>query len=59
MLAGLESVDKEMLEMAEVFNMCGMAKIYVHIPSCIYAFLLSSCKISLGMSWKSGIMAEV
>lgn len=37
-----------------------MAKIYVHIPSCIYArFCLAVDKISLGMSWKSGIMAEV
>lgn len=59
MLAGLESVDKEMLEMAEVFNMSAWRKfMYIYRPA-FMPFLLSSCKISLGMSWKSGIMAEV
>ncbi len=58
-LTGLESVDKHMLEMARTF---GMSKwrtfMYIYRPA-LMPFLTSSCKISLGMSWKSGIMAEV
>lgn len=58
-LTGLESVDPKMLEMARVF---GLSKwrtfMYVYRPA-LMPFLTSSCKISLGMSWKSGIMAEV
>ena len=36
-----------------------MEEIYVHLPPGIYAFVLSASKLALGMSWKSGIMAEV
>lgn len=58
-LTGLESVDRQMLEMARVY---GLSKwrtfMYVYRPA-LMPFLTSSCKISLGMSWKSGIMAEV
>ena len=45
MLAGLESVDKEMLEMAEVFNMSAWRKfMYIYRPA-LMPFLLISCKI--------------
>ncbi len=59
MVTGFESVDKQMLEMARVY---GLSKwrtfLYVYRPA-FMPFLLSSTKISLGMTWKSGIMAEV
>lgn len=59
MVTGFESVDKQMLEMAHVY---GLSKwrtfLYVYRPA-FMPFLLSSTKISLGMTWKSGIMAEV
>lgn len=58
-ISGFESVDPQMLEMARVF---GLSKwrtfLYVYRPA-FMPFLLSSTKISLGMTWKSGIMAEV
>ena len=58
-LTGLESVDRQMLEMARTY---GMSKwrtfMYIYRPA-LMPFLTSSCKISLGMSWKSGVMAEV
>jgi len=59
MLAGFESVDTQMLEMARVFRLSRWRTfMYVYRPA-FMPFLSSSCKISLGMSWKSGIMAEV
>lgn len=55
MVTGFESVDKQMLEMARVY---GLSKwrtfLYVYRPASM-PFLLSSTKISLGMTWKSGI----
>lgn len=59
MLAGFESVDRQMLEMARVFKLSAWRTfLYVYRPA-FMPFLISSSKISLGMSWKSGIMAEV
>lgn len=59
MLTGFESVDAQMLEMARVYRLSRWRTfMYVYRPA-FMPFLSSSCKISLGMSWKSGIMAEV
>ena len=59
MISGFESVDPQMVEMGRVF---GLSKwrmfLYVYRPA-FMPFLISSSKISLGMTWKSGIMAEV
>ena len=58
-LSGLESVTKETLEMAKVYNIKGFRKfMYIYRPA-FMPYIISSCKVSLGMSWKSGIMAEV
>ncbi len=58
-LAGFMNVDKDMLEMSEVFKLSKWKKfLYIYRPS-FMPFLLSSCRVALGMSWKSGIMAEV
>lgn len=58
-LAGFERVDRQMLEVAKVFCLSPWKKfLYIYRPA-FMPFLVSSCKISLGMSWKSGIMAEV
>lgn len=59
MVTGFESVDKQMLEMAHVYRMSRWRTfLYVYRPA-FMPFLMSSTKISLGMTWKSGIMAEV
>ena len=59
MVSGFESVDKHMLEMARTYNLSKWRTfLYVYRPA-FMPFLLSSTKISLGMTWKSGIMAEV
>lgn len=58
-LAGFLNVDQEMLEMAETFRLNRRKKfLYIYRPS-FMPFLISGCKVALGMSWKSGIMAEV
>lgn len=58
-IAGLQSTDKELLEMAQVFNIKGWRKgRCLYLPA-LLPYLKSSCKSALGMSWKSGIAAEV
>ena len=58
-LEGLKNTDIKLLEMAKVFQMPVFNQIfYIYRPS-MKPFLDSSLKISLGMSWKSGVAAEV
>ena len=58
-LAGLRSTDKKLLEMAKVFSMARWKKFrYIYLPA-LLPYLKSGCKIALGMSWKSGVAAEV
>ena len=57
--AGLQSTDHKLLEMARVFNMTPWKRIrYIYVPALI-PYLKSGCRIALGMSWKSGVAAEV
>lgn len=58
-IAGLKSTDRKLLEMAEVFDIRGWNRFcYLYRPA-LMPYLLSCLKISLGMSWKSGVAAEV
>lgn len=58
-LAGLEHTDRKLLEMARVFHMPLRRQIrYIYIPS-LLPYLISGCRTALGMSWKSGVAAEV
>ncbi len=58
-LTGLENTSKELLEMAQVFRMPLFNRIRcIYIPA-VLPYLLSGCRTALGMSWKSGIAAEV
>lgn len=58
-LAGLQGVDRKLMEMARVFRMSMGARIRaIYLPAA-YPHFLSACALSLGMSWKSGIAAEV
>ena len=59
MLAGFDNTDPQMLEMARTYRMSRWRTfMYVYRPA-FMPFLNSSSKISLGLTWKSGIMAEV
>ena len=57
--AGLENMDQKLLEMSQVFSMPFLKKVrYLFIPA-VHPYLVSSCRTALGMSWKSGVAAEV
>ena len=58
-IAGLESTDPRLKEMALVFHVSLPRRIrFIYLPA-LMPYLISSCKIALGMSWKSGVAAEV
>ena len=58
-LAGLKSTDPKLLEMAQVFSIPLFKRLrFIYIPA-VLPYLISGCRTALGMSWKSGIAAEV
>ena len=58
-LEGLSRADGKLLEMAQVFRLSGWRKLrYVYLPALLPS-LVSGCQLALGMSWKSGVAAEV
>ncbi len=59
MLAGLESVDGNLVEMARCFKFSFFKRLHhIYIPSVI-PYLLSAVGSGLGLCWKAGIAAEV
>lgn len=58
-LEGIRSTDKRLLEMAEVFQVHGFNRFFYIYRPALKPFLDSSIRISVGMSWKSGVAAEV
>ncbi|MBQ6528238.1 MAG: ABC transporter permease subunit [Clostridia bacterium] len=58
-LTGIQERDSALLEMTRVFRVRRMrAFLMVDLPE-VYPFFHSACKTALGLSWKSGIAAEV
>lgn len=58
-IAGLRSTDEKLLEMARVFGIGrGKRLFYIYRPA-LAPYLDSCLKFSLGMSWKSGVAAEL
>lgn len=58
-LEGLKSTDPKMLEMAKVYRMPPERQLlYIFLPQ-ILPFLKGAIKLAIGMSFKSGIAAEV
>lgn len=58
-IAGLRSADIELLEMADVFHISGVNRFFYIYKPALMPCLMSCLKISLGMSWKSGVAAEI
>ena len=58
-LEGLKNTDKNLLQMAKVFEMPLWNRFFYIYRPALKPFLYGSLKISLGMSWKSGVAAEV
>ena len=59
LLAGLESADRRLLEMARVFRVPGRRRFWYLYRPALAPHLLSACRVALGMCWKSGVAAEV
>lgn len=58
-LGGIKNTDKKLLEMAEVFHISMKNKFFYIYRPAIKPFMISALKVSVGMSWKSGIAAEI
>lgn len=58
-LEGLKNVDRELLEMAKVFRLPFRNRFFYIYRPALRPYLYSSMKVALGMSWKSGVAAEV
>lgn len=56
---GLRSTDPKLLEMAAVFQMPAWNRLWYLYRPALLPYLMRCLKISLGMSWKSGVAAEV
>lgn len=58
-LQGINNVNPQLLEMAKVFHLPFQRKLhYIYIPS-IIPWFDSAGRLALGLSWKSGVAAEV
>lgn len=56
---GIIKTDKNLLQMANVYNLDKMKKIKkIYIPS-VTPYFFAACNTSLGLAWKAGIAAEV
>jgi len=58
-VAGLEATDRELLEMCRVFRVKPWARLWNVYRPALSPYLMSACRVALGMSWKSGVAAEV
>ncbi len=58
-VVGIKSVDPQLLEMAECYEMSGLSKIMrIYLPS-IKPNLVGGIRNCVGLAWKSGVAAEV
>ncbi|MCL2632360.1 MAG: ATP-binding cassette domain-containing protein [Coriobacteriia bacterium] len=58
-LEGLNQRDLQLNEMLEVFHVTGWRKLAAYYWPSILPFLQAACKTAVGMSWKSGVAAEL
>ena len=59
LLAGLDSADPALLEMAQLFRVGRLRQLRdIYLPAA-FPSLLSACELSRGMCWKAGVAAEV
>lgn len=59
MSAGLNAVSPRDIERAWVFRLSRSKRFWYLYRPAFMPFLISACRIGLGMSWRAGIMAEV
>lgn len=59
MLEGLKHLDRDLLEMARVYRLPFRSRLFYLYNPALRPYLNSSLKTALGMSWKSGVAAEI
>ncbi|XCP84673.1 ABC transporter permease subunit [Roseburia hominis] len=59
LLEGIGQTDRKLLEMADVFGVGPAKKICYIYLSQILPYLLTACRLALGLCWKAGVAAEV
>lgn len=58
-LEGLMRTDRQLLEMAKVFRIPMLTRVWaIWLPG-VWPYFLQSCQVGLGLCWKSGVAAEV
>lgn len=58
-LEGISQTDPQLLEMAEVFGVRGLDRVRSVYAAQVLPYLRAALSLALGLSWKSGIAAEV
>jgi len=59
MLEGIRQTDPKLLQMGQVFGVRPLRRVlYLYLPQ-LRPYLLTAASVSLGLSWKAGIAAEV
>lgn len=56
---GIRSADQRLLEMVRVFRFSFPRRIWYLYRPAVMPYLIGSCRTALGISWKSGVAAEV
>ncbi|MDO4442475.1 MAG: ABC transporter permease subunit [Slackia sp.] len=59
MLEGIRQTDRQLLEMADVFEVSAFDRLRFIYCSQALPYFQAACSLSLGMCWKAGIAAEV
>lgn len=59
MLEGIEQTDRNLLEMADLFDVGRIDRLRFIYASQVLPYFQAACSLSLGMCWKAGIAAEV
>lgn len=58
-LKGIESTDRQLLEMAKIFDVPAWKKaIYIYVKT-VAPFVVSAATVGIGFAWKSGIAGEL
>ena len=58
-LSGIRSADPKLAEMARIFRIGPWKRLrFLYVPQ-VTPYLLSGCKVALGLAWKAGVAAEV
>lgn len=58
-LSGFESVDKKLLEMADIFHLNRLERARCLYVPAAFPYFLSGCTVAMGTCWKAGVAAEV